>query len=120
MVQETRSGAAVDRCAKHGLWLDHSELLTITEAERHDKGPFVLADLLRKHIYPPDNGDRVLDCPKCASKMTVTKHRGVQIDWCKEHGVWLDERELEAMLNNLRLDPLYLGGVALRLYEDRY
>ncbi len=32
-------------------------------------------------------------------------------------GVWLDAGELEAMLNNLRLDPTYARGMSLRVRE---
>ena len=39
---------------------------------------------------------------------------------CREHGVWLDNGELEAMINNLRLDPLFLGKIATRLWELRF
>jgi Zn-finger nucleic acid-binding protein len=52
--------------------------------------------------------------------MTLEEVSGVTIDWCKQHGVWLDSGELEAILNNLRLDPAYLRGVALRLSDMRY
>ena len=40
-----------------------------------------------------------MDCPKCAKEM---RHRTVPdsivVDYCEEHGVWLDAGELELLL----------------------
>ena len=33
-------------------------------------------------------------CPVCGEKMVVEKERGVRIDVCEAHGVWLDKGEL--------------------------
>jgi Zn-finger nucleic acid-binding protein len=49
--------------------------------------------------------------------MEPMPYHGVIIDWCRDHGVWLDSGEMEAILNNLRLDPNYIRGVALRVSE---
>ena len=50
----------------------------------------------------------------------IVKHHGVHIDWCREHGIWLDDGELEAIQSNLRLDPLFVGKIATRLWETRF
>lgn len=120
MTQETRAGVPVDVCPTHGIWLDKKELMLITEAERHEKGDFVWADLFRKEASPPRDPERSLSCPHCGELMKTELYKEVEMDWCAEHGVWLDNGELEAILNNLRLDGGYLRGVRLRLWEARY
>jgi Zn-finger nucleic acid-binding protein len=123
------TGDALQREALHGvqidtgpagLWLDKGELFSITEQERHASPDWLFADLFRRAVTPRTDKDRTLRCPVCGADMTLERHHDVWIDWCKEHGVWLDAGELEAMLNNLRLDPLFLGKVATRLWELRY
>ena len=120
MKTETRSGVTVDVCADHGLWLDRKELMLITEAERHQQGTFVWGDLFRSELTPERTPERSLSCPHCSEVMDHELYKEVEMDWCKEHGVWLDNGELEAILNNLRLDDSYLRGVRLRLWETRY
>lgn len=120
MHADTRSTIEVEVCSAHGLWLDHGELLRITEHERHLHGSFVWADLFRAELSPPRDEARELSCPKCQKSLRREEYEGVQIDWCAEHGVWLDNGELEAILNNLRLDPLYLRGIAIRFSDARY
>jgi Zn-finger nucleic acid-binding protein len=119
LAQEQLHDVTVD-VSKYGMWLDKGELLSITEGERHEGPSFMFADLIRRTTAPPVDEDRVLKCPVCGETMEVEKHHDVHVDWCREHGVWLDNGELEAMYNNLRLDPLYLGKVATRLWEARY
>ena len=52
--------------------------------------------------------------------MKIQFYENVHMDWCTDHGVFLDAGELEAILNNLRMDPLYVRKVALRLWERRF
>lgn len=120
MKQQTRAGVPVDVCASHGIWLDKKELMLITEAARHDQGGFVWGDIFRTEETPPRDAQRALGCPHCAEPMKRELYKEVEMDWCEEHGVWLDNGELEAILNNLRLDGGYLRGVRLRLWETRY
>lgn len=119
MQHETLHGIQIDT-SPHGMWLDRGELFAITESERHEAPEWMFSDLFRREISPPVDQDRRLKCPECGEEMEVSEHHGVHLDWCKEHGVWLDNGELEAMLNNLRLDPLFLGKIATRLWEMRY
>lgn len=117
--RETRSTVTVDVCPDHGIWLDHAELLAITEAERLEQGRFTWSDLFRRPISPPSDPGRVLPCPICREDMSHELYADVHIDWCPNHGVWLDNGELDAILNNLRLDPAYLRGLALRISDAR-
>lgn len=119
MVSQVADGVTIDACAGHGLWLDHAELLLLTEAERHrDHGWW--EDLFRRAQRPPVDPSRLLACPTCAQPMSVERYHEVHIDWCATHGVWLDEGEMEAIQNNLRLDPMFVRGMALRLSEGRF
>lgn len=118
--REERSTVVVDVCSEHGIWLDHSELLAITEAERHAMGEFVWADIFRRPVTPPSDRGRTLMCPNCEGPMLLEFYHEVTMDWCPNHGVWLDNGELDAIINNLRLDPMYLRGMALRISESRY
>lgn len=120
MRAEDRAGTEVDVCPTHGMWLDKEELLKITEAERHAAPDFVLADWFRTAERPPVDENRTLACPKCGKPMKIEFYENVHLDWCTDHGVFLDAGELEAILNNLRLDPLYVRKVALRLWEKRF
>ena len=117
---EDRNGTEVDVCPNHGIWLDKSELLSVTEAERHASPDFVLADWFRQAERPPVDEGRSLSCPKCNKPMKIEFYENVHMDWCEDHGVFLDAGELEAILNNLRLDPLYVRKVSLRLWEKRF
>lgn len=112
----TLDGVPMDNCGEHGTWLDRGELLEVTNAERFKPVPF-WENLFRREIRPPAREGRTLKCPKCTSDMEPFLYHGVTIDWCREHGVWLDAAEMEAILNNLRLDPSYMRGVALRLVD---
>ena len=42
--------------------------------------------------------DRDVRCPFCGESMRVEHRRGVEIDVCDEHGIWLDRGELERIL----------------------
>ena len=119
MTHETLHGITVD-VSKYGMWLDKGEFLSITEEERHQSPSFMVSDLFRRTEKPSVDADRVLRCPICGEEMEIEKHRDVHIDWCRDHGVWLDNGEMEAFLNNLRLDSEYIGKIVTRLWEGRY
>jgi Zn-finger nucleic acid-binding protein len=97
-------GVQLDRCpAGHGLWLDRGELREIALSEQvarssderdharrvatSDAGHAVVAEL--------DRTPR--PCPVCTSGMQLTEYAGsgVPIDQCIDHGIWLDDGELE-------------------------
>ncbi|MFW6164293.1 MAG: zf-TFIIB domain-containing protein [Planctomycetota bacterium] len=49
---------------------------------------------------PRPSGDRsetTRSCPVCGEAMIKERERGVTIDVCDEHGIWLDKGELEAI-----------------------
>ncbi|MCB9666190.1 MAG: zf-TFIIB domain-containing protein [Alphaproteobacteria bacterium] len=119
MTRSSIGGVEVD-LSDHGVWLDKGELYLITEKLRHEEPSWMVSDLFRRESKPPVDPERRLACPVCGATMELVKHHGVHLDWCREHGVWLDDGELDALQNNLRLDPLFVGKIATRLWEARY
>ena len=120
LLPNLRSEVEVDFCPAHGIWLDHGELLRVSEHERHALGEFVWEDLFRSAESPPRDDARSLACPSCSGPLAREQYEGVQVDWCAKHGVWLDNGELEAILNNLRLDASFLRGVTIRFAAARF
>ena len=110
----------VDVCDAHGVWMDQGELLSLTEAVRHEDKSFKLADLWRSEQRPPVDSHRQLNCPVSGQPMRLEFYEGVHMDWSPGHGIWLDKGELGAILNNLRLSPVFAGKAALRLWDDKY
>ena len=115
MTQEERNGVTID-VSPHGIFLDRTELFHLTEAERSSAWSFPWADLIRSKVKPPVDPDRKITCPVSGEQMRIVKYKGVHID-VSSAGVWLDAGELEAIVNNLKLDPSYGRGMALRLSE---
>ncbi len=107
-------------CPSHGVWLDKGELVGITEAQRQQHAGFEWADLFRDELRPPRHERRKLQCPVCDKPTLRELYHEVEMDWCREHGVWLDKGELDAILNNLRLDPSFLRGIRVRISDAQY
>lgn len=116
---QTLDGVVIHACAAHGTWLDHGELLEITDVERYKPHTF-WEDLFRREVFPPRRDERALACPHCGGALLSIEYHHVFIDWCERHGVWLDAGEMEAILNNLRTDPTYLRGFSVRIADARF
>jgi Zn-finger nucleic acid-binding protein len=119
LVDSVLDGVPVQSCAAHGTWLDHGELLDITDAERFKPHAF-WEDLFRREVTPPRRHGAPYACPHCSVPMELMPYHGVTVDWCREHGVWLDAGEMDAILNNLRLDPQYMRGIAVRIHDREF
>jgi len=120
MILEHHGSVTIDVCAAHGIWLDQAELVRITEFDRERSGDWVWEDVFRKRVRTAVDHSRELICPASGVVMKIERYQGVHIDWSPGHGVWLDLGELEAILNNLRLDEKYMRGIALRLTETKF
>lgn len=120
LLPQTRAEVQIDFCPNHGIWLDHGELERITEHERLAMGAFVWEDMFRFAAATTSDDTRTLGCPKCRAPLQREACKGVQVDWCPEHGIWLDNGELDAILNNLRLDGAYLRGMRDRFPAARF
>lgn len=114
---EERGQTQIDVCPNGcGVFLDKGELFELTERARYEGSGFPWAEFFRREQKPPVDPDRRVLCPVSGEEMQITRYKGVHID-VSPAGVWLDAGELEAILNNLRLDPAYVRGIALRLGE---
>jgi len=126
MVHDHIHGVEVDR-SPHGIFLDKRELFQITEAERASVGSFerVTTELRaffatksrhdNKGEGPPE---RKLPCPECQADMKVETYQDVWIDRCRAHGIFLDEGELDLIVQRLKDDPDFLRGMRLRLADQ--
>jgi uncharacterized protein len=96
------SAVEIDYCAAcHGVWLDAGELELL----------FGNADSCRRFLGGGEaeaHGEKPRKCPICAKRMAKYHTRGddvVLYDQCtRDHGLWLDQGELQRMLE---------GGAAL-------
>jgi Zn-finger nucleic acid-binding protein len=41
-------------------------------------------------------------CPICGESMVIKRKRGVSIDVCEEHGVWMDRGEMGKIIERIR------------------
>ena len=118
MRQEERSGVTID-VSPHGIFLDRTELFRLTEAERSGASSFPWVGLFRREQRPPVDRSRTIQCPVTGEDMRIVQYKGVHID-VSSKGIWLDNGELEAIVNNLKRDPAYGRGMALRLSELQF
>ncbi len=93
-----------------GIWLSADELERI--CEKTD-----VENLVRRHLSEltpttpvmPSGGPTYLPCPTCGQLMNRKNfgtRSGVIVDVCKPHGVWLDHRELERIVEFVRAGGL--------------
>lgn len=105
-------GVEIHRCiACAGLWLDPGELDSMVD----DPGPTEanVADLREgmKDLRVPTGPVRYRKCPRCKHMMArrnFGSHSGVIVDECRQHGMYLDPGEFEAIEAFIKL-----GGLAL-------
>ena len=89
-----------------GIWLAAQELDRI--CEKADVESLVrqhLAQLVPENPVMPTGGVTYIPCPTCGQLMNrknFGQRSGVIVDICKPHGVWLDHRELERIVDFVR------------------
>ncbi|MCH2206060.1 MAG: zf-TFIIB domain-containing protein [Lentisphaerales bacterium] len=74
----------LDQSVKHVLKIDHKKLAALSEESTIGRMK-----------------NRYLKCPHCTDLMNYYNYggrSGVIVDWCKEHGIWLDGGELKRLL----------------------
>lgn len=100
-----------DQCSGcHGLWFDTGEAEKLKDQWRPD---FI------------DSGDaekgkelnelRDVNCPRCGKQMDKVsdpKQRHIQLETCREHGVFMDAGEFRDYTNETMMD-VFRGAVAL-------
>jgi len=110
-------GVEIHRCIQcAGLWLDPGELQAMVD----DPGP-AQADVatLRegmKDVHVPTSRVQYRKCPRCTQVMNrrnFGSHSGVIVDECRQHGIYLDPGEFEAIEAFIKL-----GGLALEKQRE--
>ncbi len=131
---EEQGGVELARCTQHGIFLEHSECQQLVKQagaavrrDLHRRMRDVEADvnhgtyteLFGETIAAPgpplDNDEAVpagqRPCPYCGEVMDLEKRADlwkqtpvVTVDTCPDHGVWLDQGELQILLHRAQLD----------------
>jgi Zn-finger nucleic acid-binding protein len=97
MVIEDYMGIEVDKCRScKGMWLDLIEL-----DELEDKA--YAEDALKGQVIYR-TAPSTLKCPKCGKVMKKFNYKlyDVELDYCEEHGYWLDKGEEERVLQIMK------------------
>jgi len=68
---------------------------------------------------PLENAGGERPCPVCGRVMLLERRKGIRIDVCDDHGIWLDNGELEAITAGLRRRLRRTRGVAVKAAERR-
>jgi len=95
----------VERCDSClGIFFDPGELELLIDASVSHAGrvdPQRIAKLVEEEVSTEFLEVRYVPCPVCSRLMNRKAYgarSGVIIDWCKDHGVWLDVGELGQLL----------------------
>lgn len=95
-------GVPVRECARcAGLWVpgEHFDALVKKAMEAARANPTRgLTEVAHKAAGAGGGSVRYRDCPECAQPMhrkNFGRRSGIIVDWCREHGTWLDAQELE-------------------------
>lgn len=95
----------VDRCgACHGIFFDPGELETAIEHAAHapaEADRERLERLIEEERKSDHDVVRYVPCPDCGQLMNRKAYgarSGVVVDWCKQHGMWLDGGELAQLV----------------------
>jgi Zn-finger nucleic acid-binding protein len=103
--------ASVIECtACEGLWVERDDFARICQRaqERPEINLAGAAPKLPVKAYEPERKVRYIPCPTCGELMMRKMFRyrqmpsRVVIDYCREHGVWLDKDELERIVSFVR------------------
>ncbi len=107
-------GVPVRECARcAGLWVpgDHFDALVGHVSAASDGVPTRGLALVSRPpaAGPGDASVRYRACPSCAQPMhrkNFGRRSGIIVDWCREHGTWLDAGELEGVAKFVRSGAL--------------
>jgi Zn-finger nucleic acid-binding protein len=56
----------------------------------------------------------MLSCPVCSAKLVIVERQGVELDTCFTcGGFWVDEGELDTLIQNEAMEALSLGHLQL-------
>jgi Zn-finger nucleic acid-binding protein/ribosomal protein L40E len=106
------TGMAVLECGVcAGLWLGADVFLTLEERARKLAPPAadpaaLRAEAAKRARVPQAGGPFYRACPLCRTPMTrinFERVSGVLLDRCRDHGIWFDATELDAVLRFIKL-----------------
>lgn len=93
-----------------GLWLSESDFERVCDdADLQEQAARALGGPQAPGQVVPDVPVRYLPCPQCGERMWRKNYAscsGIILDVCRRHGVWLDHRELERVLEFIRAGGL--------------
>jgi Zn-finger nucleic acid-binding protein len=102
---EVADGFGVDRCLKcHGIFFDPGELESVLDdsvSKVYEVDYPRLAALVEEEGIEELRNVTYLKCPDCKKFMNRKAYgarSGVIVDQCRDHGVWLDGRELHLLM----------------------
>jgi Zn-finger nucleic acid-binding protein len=97
-------GSLVECLACNGVWLEPEQLVRMTREAAVSAGPGSEGDGTQASSHPM----AYLPCVRCGQLMVRRQFRWgdratrIVLDYCGDHGVWLDGGELEAVLAHAR------------------
>jgi Zn-finger nucleic acid-binding protein len=101
---EAPIGARVLACMScGGVWMDgaaYKKMASQIESEVVDVAE--LASTRADRAGAPIPQDSANACPDCSGSLLRTMRNGVTLDVCKDHGVWFDRGELQAIAARMR------------------
>ncbi len=118
-------GVELDKCHKcDGIWCDRGEMEQLRDRKISD-----VEELLEQKYGSPsfheDTTDGHMRCPRCGDdarliEYTVSYGKTVKIDRCQKcFGVWLDDQELNAIVEEKKkVDKVKPGGALLALLRS--
>jgi Zn-finger nucleic acid-binding protein len=86
-----------------GVWMDgaaYKKMASQMESEVLDLAELATSHAERRGATIPQ--DSANACPDCSISLTRTTRSGVTLDVCKDHGVWFDRGELQALAARVR------------------
>ncbi|MED5448921.1 MAG: zf-TFIIB domain-containing protein [Planctomycetota bacterium] len=95
----------IDKCHQcDGIWLDHSELKQLRNSSQPGLEEDIEGEYGNPVTQPGSIGDH-MRCPVCQDVGLIGRHisyfKPVKVDGCpKCHGMWLDDQELDALLED--------------------
>ncbi len=114
MAKYDYGGFLLDVCRRcGGQWVDTEELQRLLAVEKRQLSREDMVNL-RRNWRPRIREQKTtyLKCPRCSSMMrrkNFAQVSGVIIDECRDHGVWYDKGELEAINDFIMKGGLSLG-----------
>jgi len=90
----------------HGLWVDRGALTDLVRQDLEVLEASPLAPTLHDDHLQISRAP-LLNCPVCSNPLIrhiYCADSGIEVDRCRDHGVWLDDGELAQAIDFIRLE----------------